>query len=72
MRICLLDRKTGLYFQSLNSWTADARAAQVFEDSRQAALFAKQLRREDLEVYLDFDNEEYNVSLPVQTRLQYS
>ena len=71
MRICLLDRSTGLYFQSPHSWTADSRAAQGFEDSRQAALFAQQLCREDLEVYLDFGDDEYNVSVPVQARLQH-
>ena len=71
MRICLLDRRKGLYFQAPHSWTADSSAAQVFEDSRRAALFAQQLCREDLEVYIDFGDDEYNVSVPVQTRLQY-
>ena len=72
MRICLLDRTTGLYFQAPESWTADTSAAQVFENSRQAAFFARQLCREDLEVFIDFGDDEYNVSVPVQTRLQYT
>ena len=71
MRVLLLNTKTGLYFESSNSWTANAQAARDFQDSRQAAVYAQELQHEDVEIFLDFGDDEYNVSLPVEARLQY-
>jgi hypothetical protein len=71
MRILLLNTQTGLYFESLNSWTNNPQTAKDFQNSRQAAVFAQELCQDNLEIFLDFDDDEYNVSLPVQARLQY-
>lgn len=71
MRILLLNPETGLYFESLNSWTANPQTAQDFRNSRQAAMFAQELSQNHLEIFLDFGDEEYNVALPVEARLQY-
>jgi hypothetical protein len=71
MRILLINAKTGLYFESLNSWTANPQTAKDFHNGREAAVFAQELSHGDLEIFLDFGDDEYNVSLPVQARLQY-
>ena len=71
MRILLLNSKTGLYFEALNSWTANPQTARAFENSREAAVFAQEVCPDNLEIFLEFGDEEYNVSLPVEARLQY-
>jgi len=68
MRVLLLNPKTGLYFQSRDSWSKEPEKAKVFESSLQAIMFAQEQCLEEIEVYLDFGNEEYNVSLPVRAR----
>jgi hypothetical protein len=68
MRVLLMNPRTGLYFQSQDSWSAEPEKAKIFESSLQAVIFAQQQRLEGVEVYLDFGNEEYNVSLPVRAR----
>ena len=71
MRILLVKTKTGLYYESFDSWTNEPQMAKAFPNSREAAVFAREMCDDELEVFLDFDDEEYNVSLPVQDRLQY-
>ena len=71
MRVLLLNTKTGLYFDSSNSWTANAQAAKDFQDSRQAAVYAQEIHQDDVQIFLDFGDDEYNVSLPVEDRLEY-
>ena len=66
MRVILLNTKTGLYFQSQDSWTPDPDLAKDFGNSHRASLYAQDNCLEDLEVYLDFGNEEYNVHLPLK------
>ena len=66
MRVFLVNSKTGLYFQSQDSWTDDPAQAKDFGTSHRANVYAEDNCLEDLEVYLDFGNEEYNVHLPVK------
>jgi hypothetical protein len=70
MRVLLLNTKTGLYFQSSDSWTSDPESARDFGTSLKAAIFAQDQLLEDLEVYLDFGDSDWNVQLPVKTRSQ--
>jgi hypothetical protein len=70
MRVLLCNLRTGLYFQSLESWTTEAESAQDFGSSLKAALFALDNNIDGAEVYLDFGDHEYNVHLPVQGRLK--
>lgn len=67
MRVLLLDPKTGLYFQAEGSWTMDPQQARNFETSFRAGAFAQDHGLSNLEVFLDFGDQEYNVRLPVQT-----
>ncbi len=67
MRVLLLDPKTGSYFQSEGAWTADPQQARNFGTSFRAGAFAQDHGLPDLEVFLDFGDQEYNVRLPVQT-----
>jgi hypothetical protein len=65
MRILLCNHKTGLYYQTVDSWTPDPASAQDFGSSLKAALFAQENGIGEARVYLDFGDREYNVTLPV-------
>jgi len=66
MRVFLLNRKTGLYLESQDSWTANPERAKDLGTSHRANVYAQDHCLEDLEIFLDFGNEEYNVHLPVE------
>jgi len=66
MRVFLLNTKTGLYLESEDSWTTNPEQAKDFGTSHRANVYAMDNCLEDLEIYLDFGNEEYNVHLPVK------
>jgi len=70
MRILLLDPKTGLYFQAEDAWTMDPQQARNFATSFRAGAFAQDHGLANLEVFLDFGDQEYNVHLPVQASVQ--
>ncbi len=72
MRVLLLNAKSKLYLKTLDRWTPQPEQAQDFGNSLRAALFAQQHCLNDLEVFLDFGDQEYNVYLPVEERLRYS
>ncbi len=69
MRVLLCDNKTGLYFQTPGRWTNEAALARNFESSLKAAVYAQESGLENVEVFMDFDDPEYNVHLPVRTYL---
>jgi hypothetical protein len=66
MRVLLLDSKTGLYFQTEGAWTMDPQQARNFGTSFRAGAFAQDYGLANLEVFLDFGDQEYNVRLPLQ------
>ncbi len=68
MRVLLWNTKTRLYYQDQDCWTADTESAREFGASVRAALFAQENSLQDVEVYLDFGNEDWNVYLPIGTR----
>ena len=65
MRVLLLDPKTGTYFQAEGAWTTDPQQARNFGTSFRAGAFAQDQGLSNLEVFLDFGDQEYNVHLPV-------
>ncbi len=69
MRVLLCDKKTGLYFQSPDRWTSEAVEARDFRSSLKAVVFAEDRGLADAEVFMDFDDPEYNVHLPVRNYL---
>jgi hypothetical protein len=69
MRVLLLDPKSGSYFQAEGAWTMDPSQAHNFGTSFRAGAFAQDHGLGNLEVFLDFGEEEYNVRLPVQASL---
>ncbi|HYG35925.1 MAG TPA: hypothetical protein VEC99_14130 [Clostridia bacterium] len=70
MRVLLLNTKSGLYYQSPDTWTAEADSATDFGSSLKAAVFAQEQSLENIEVCLDFGDSDWNVHLPVQARSQ--
>ncbi len=69
MRVLLCDNKTGLYHQSPDRWTNQATQATDFASSLKAVRYAEECGLADVEVFMDFDDPEYNVRLPVQEYL---
>ena len=65
MRILLCDRVSGLFFQGPQQWTSEARLARDFQNSPKAILYANEHALNGVEVYWDFGDPEYNVSLPI-------
>ncbi len=72
MRVLLLNTKTGLYYQSQDSWTGDSETAKDFGGSINAAVFAQEHSLDNTEIYLDFGDAEYNVQLPVPAPLKHA
>ncbi len=68
MRVLLCDAKTRLFLQAVGQWTSEAQSACTFESSLKAALFAQEHGLQNVEVYLDFEDSDYNIWLPVQAR----
>jgi len=66
MRVLLLDPITGSYLQGDGAWTIDPHQARNFGTSFRAGAFAQDHGLGNLEVFLDFGDQEYNVSLPLQ------
>ena len=57
MRILLQHRDTGLYFEDINSWCADASEAMVFVSSTQALEFRALNKLDSVQVVLKFEGE---------------
>lgn len=65
MRV-LLRSETGLFFKSVEEWTASAANAAEFKSSLVAMEFARENGFVGAEVVLSFDNPAYDISLPVR------
>jgi hypothetical protein len=66
MRVLLCDHKTGLYYQSPDHWTNEAAQAKDFRSSAKAVVYAQECGLAEVEVFVDFDDPEYNVRLPIR------
>ncbi len=65
MRILLCDKTTGMYYRSPSQWTAQRELAENFGASPKAIVCAREKGLQNVEVFWDFDDEEYNVRLPI-------
>ncbi len=70
MRILLCHRQTGLFYQDPKQWTSEPEKAVDFRTSPKAIIFAREQALEDVEVFWDFDDPEYNVRLPIVSEKQ--
>jgi hypothetical protein len=64
MRILLQQRDTGLYFEDINSWCADASGAMDFVSSTKALEFCALNKLDSVQVVLKFEGEKYEIVLP--------
>lgn len=69
MRVLLFHSKTGKYWIDDNAWTETADRAHNFGSSLKAAWHAQKHGLEDVEVYLDFGDSEWDVRMPVLARV---
>ena len=65
MRIFLQQKETGLYFQDIGSWTRDSSAAMDFMSSTAAIDFCFTNKISGVQLVLKFDEEKYDIVLPV-------
>ncbi len=65
MRILLCDKKTGTFYMLGGQWTAQRESAENFGTSSKAIHFAHENGLKNVDVFWDFDDEEYNVQLPI-------
>ncbi len=65
MRILLCDKSTGMFYKEAGQWTAQRELAENFGTSPKAILYARENGLKHVDVFWDFDDEEYNVSLPI-------
>ncbi len=64
MRILLQQRYSGLYFETLESWTAEAADARDFVSSTAALDFCAANRLAGVQIVLKFDEEKHEIVLP--------
>ena len=64
MRILLQQRESGLYFEDLDSWTADSSEAMDFVSSTAALDFCAANKLAGLQIVLRFDEEKHEIVLP--------
>ena len=65
MRVLLCEIRTGLFYRSPGQWTAQRDQAVNFGTSPKAIVYARENGLNDVEIFWDFDDEEYNVRLPI-------
>ncbi len=64
MRILLQRRDNGLYFEDIDSWTADSSAARDFVSSTAALDFCAANNLAAVQIVLKFDEEKHEIVLP--------
>jgi hypothetical protein len=65
MRILLQRRDSGLYFEDVDSWTADSSEAMDFVSSTAALDFCTANKLAGVQIVLKFDEEKQEIVLPV-------
>ena len=71
MRILLQHKQTGLYFKDIDSWVRSGLDAKDFVNSTAAIDFCLTNRLSDLHVVLKFEEQKYDIVLPVERPSQY-
>ena len=65
MRILLQQKETGLYFKDIDSWTRESSGAMDFLSSTAAIDFCVLNKITDVQLVLKFDEQKYDIVLPV-------
>ena len=68
MKTLLRNMRTGVYFQGMENWTSDLRAAFDFKLPDRAVRFVRDAQLDKVELVLAFDNPRYNIPLPLDER----
>jgi len=71
MRILLQQKKSGLYLKEAGDWTSDATEAIDFLSSTRAIDFCVANRVSDVQLVLKFEEQLYDIVLPVVTDRRY-
>jgi hypothetical protein len=66
MLILLQHKQTGLYFKDIDSWVRSAAQAMDFLSSTAAIDFCVTNRLSDLQLVLKFEEQRYDIVMPVQ------
>ena len=66
MRILLQQKETGLYFRDIDSWDSDPLEAMDFLSSTVAIDFCVANKISNVQLVLKFDEQRYDIVLPVQ------
>ncbi len=66
MRILLQQKDTGLYFKDIEAWTRNIPEAMDFVSSTAAIDFCVANRLNGLQIVLKFDEQQYDIVMPVQ------
>ena len=64
MRILLQQKKTGLYFKDVGTWTQDTAEAMDFVSSTKAIDFCVLNKIIDVQLVLKFEQEHYEIVMP--------
>ncbi|HUD83215.1 MAG TPA: hypothetical protein VMQ67_06915 [Candidatus Saccharimonadales bacterium] len=65
VRVLLRHRPTGRFFCSTDDWTDNAARARNFRNGWRATLAAIATRVPDLAIFYDFDDDRYNINIPL-------
>jgi hypothetical protein len=65
MRVLLLNRNTGLYFQGREQWVNAAAQALDFKSTADALVAVTELRLQNMDIVLSFDDPTHDLRLPV-------
>lgn len=68
MRILIQQKNSGLYFRDVGSWTKDPSDAMDFLSSTSAIDFCVLNRINDVQLVLKFEEQQYDIVLPVLGR----
>ncbi|HWX23325.1 MAG TPA: hypothetical protein VN578_25765 [Candidatus Binatia bacterium] len=72
MRILLQQKQTGLYFKDVGAWARASSEAMDFLSSTAAIDFCVQNKLSGLQVVLKFEEQQYDIVLPVKPAHDYS
>ena len=67
MRILLQQKKTGLYFKDVGTWTQDTAEAMDFVSSTKAIDFCVLNKISGVQMVLKFEEQRYDIVLPLLT-----
>lgn len=72
MRIVLQQKQTGLYFKDVGAWVPGSVDAMDFVSSTAAIEFCKTNRLADMQLVLKFDEQQYDIVMPVHAGMDFA